>query len=96
MKRNFEPGDLVHAGAGTSQIVVFLSLIPGFIPALALTAVVTVILVAPLVILGLATVLLAAPFYLASRAVRRARRRRRRERHPATVRTLPIPAPHVS
>jgi len=86
----------MHAGAGTGLVLVNLgALIPGLFPFLALTGVVTVVLVAPLVVLGLAAALLAAPFYLASRVVRRARRHRRREQQAPTVRPLPFPTPHV-
>jgi Flp pilus assembly protein TadB len=88
---------LIHAGAGTALAVVNLgAIIPGFLPLLALTVLVTVVLVAPLVILGLAAVLAAAPFYLMSRALRRARRRRHREQLPPAVTSRPIPLPHVS
>ena len=86
----------MHAGAGTGLVLVNLgALIPGLFPFLALTGVVTVVLVAPLVVLGLAAALLAAPFYLAPRVVRRARRHRRRERQAPTVPPLPFPTPHV-
>ncbi|MBV9417053.1 MAG: hypothetical protein JO363_18860 [Solirubrobacterales bacterium] len=86
----------MHAGAGTGLVLVnFGALIPGLFPFLALTGVVTVVLVAPLVVLGLAAALLAAPFYLASRVVRRARRHRRREQQAPTVRPLPFPTRHV-
>ena len=65
---------LIHAGAGTGLAIVNLgALIPGLVPFLALTALVTVVLVAPLLILGLVTGLAAAPFYLISRVRRRAR-----------------------
>ncbi|MBV8220368.1 MAG: hypothetical protein JO325_18025 [Solirubrobacterales bacterium] len=87
----------IHAGAGTGLVLVNLGvLIPGLFPFLALAAVVTVVLVAPFVILGLGAGLLAAPFYLASRVVRRGRRRRRRDHQAPTVRPLPLPTPHVS
>lgn len=88
---------LIHAGAGTGLGLVNLgALIPGLLPFLALTAVVTVILVAPFVIIALAGVLLAAPFYLTSRVVRRARRRGRREQQAPTVRPLPLPTTQLS
>jgi membrane protein implicated in regulation of membrane protease activity len=87
----------IHAGAGTGLVLVNLgALIPGLIPVLALTALVTVVLVAPFLILGLAAVIVAAPLYLMSRVVRRARRRRRREERPPAVTPRPIPLPHVS
>lgn len=88
---------VIHAGAGTGLVLVnFGALIPGLFPFLALTAVVTVVLVAPFVILGVAAALIPAPFYLASRVLRRARRRRRREQPTPTVRPRPVPTPHVS
>jgi hypothetical protein len=87
----------IHAGAGTGLILVDLgALIPGFIPFLALTALVTVVLVAPVLVLGLEAGLAAAPFYLTSRVVRRARRRSRREENPPVVTPRPIPVPHGS
>jgi hypothetical protein len=77
---------LVHAGAGTALTVAYLgALIPGFIPVLALTALVAAALVAPLLILGFAAMLAAAPFYLMSRVRRRARRRRHRGEKPPAV-----------
>jgi hypothetical protein len=88
---------LVHAGGGTTLVLANLSaLIPGLFPVLALTAVVTVVLVVPVIVLGLAGALAATPFYLASRVLRRARRRRRRDQPPPTVRPLPVPTPHAS
>ena len=87
----------IHIGAGTGLPIVNLgALIPGFVPFLALTALVTAVLVAPFVILGLAPVLVAAPFYLMSRVVRRARRRRNREGKTPDVRPRAVPLPHVS
>jgi Flp pilus assembly protein TadB len=83
----------VHTGAGTALTVAYLgALIPGFIPVLALTALVTAVVVAPFLILGLA----AAPFYLMSRIRRRARRRRQREEKPPAVIPRPTPLPYVS
>ena len=56
----------IHAGTGTGLVLLNLGgLIPGLFPFLALTAVVTLVLLTPSVVLGLAAVLLAAPFYLA-------------------------------
>ena len=87
----------IRAGAGTGLAIVNLgALIPGFVPFLALSALVAFVLVAPFLALGLAAVLAAAPFYLMSRALRRARRRRHREEQPPTVTPRPIPLPHVS
>jgi membrane protein implicated in regulation of membrane protease activity len=87
---------LVHAGGGTALVLINLSaLIPGLFPVLALTAAATVILLAPFAILGLAAAVLAAPFYLASRLVKRARRRRRREQQPPTP-SLADPIPYIS
>ncbi|MBV9192951.1 MAG: hypothetical protein JO168_02320 [Solirubrobacterales bacterium] len=87
----------IHAGAGIGLVLVNLSaLIPGLFPFLALIAVLTVVLVAPFVILGLALTLIAAPLYLASRVVRRAWRRTRREQQTPIARALPVPTPQVS
>jgi membrane protein implicated in regulation of membrane protease activity len=88
----------IHAGAGTGLAIVNLgALIPGFVPFLALTALVTFVLVAPFLILGLAGLLAAAPVYLTSRVVRRARRRRRhREETPPAMTARPVPLPHLS
>ena len=87
----------IHAGAGTGLAIINLgALIPGFVPFLALTALVTAVLVAPFVILGLAAVLVAAPFYVISRVLRRARRRRHRAETPPVVPPRAIPLPHVS
>jgi Flp pilus assembly protein TadB len=87
---------LVHAGAGTVLSLAYLGIIPGLIPSLALTALVTVVLVAPVVVLGLALALMAGPFYLVSRVVRRARRRRRREHGGPMVPPLAVPMPRGS
>jgi membrane protein implicated in regulation of membrane protease activity len=87
----------IHAGAGTGLAIVNLgALIPGLVPFLGLTGVVTFVLLAPFLILGLAAVLVAAPFYVSSRVLRRARRRRHREEKPPAVTPRPIPLPHVS
>ena len=56
-----------------------------------LTILVGAVLVAPMVIVGLALVIIAARFYLASRVVHRARRHRRREDQAPRVRPLPVP-----
>jgi hypothetical protein len=91
MKTRLEAGDLVHAGAGTTLTLAYLGLIPGFIPTLALAALVGVVLVAPFVILGLAATLILAPPYIVWRLATRARRpRARRERVP---RMAPLPVP---
>jgi len=87
---------LIHAGAGTAQLIAFLGLIPGFIPIVALTALVGAVLVGPVVAAGLAVTLAGAPFYLTSRVIRRARRRRRREQPPRTVPPVPVHAPGVA
>lgn len=97
MDRRTEIADhFIHVGGGTGLVLGYLGLIPGFLPFVALTVLVGVVLVAPFVIAGLALALLAAPIYLASRVVRRARRRRRRNERRPTVRPQPIPTPHTS
>jgi membrane protein implicated in regulation of membrane protease activity len=87
---------LIHAGAGTAQLLAFLGLIPGFIPVLALAALITAVLVAPFVILAVAVALAAAPFYLTSRVLRRARRRRRHEESPRRTLSVPVHGPSVA
>jgi hypothetical protein len=72
----------VHAGAGTSQVIVLLSvMIPGLLPSLALIGVITAVLVLPVVALGLAaTVVITTPLGLWRLATRGRRRHRRQER----------------
>jgi hypothetical protein len=89
-------GSLVHAGAGTVLSVAYLGIIPGLIPSLALTVLICAALVLPFVAVGLAALLIGAPFYLASRVVRRARRRRRHEEDAPIVMPWPVPMPHGS
>jgi hypothetical protein len=66
---------LMHAGAGTGMALVQLSvIIPGLLPSLALLAVFTAVIVAPLLALGLvAGVLIAPPYALWRRATRSGR-----------------------
>ena len=65
---------LIHAGAGTGLALVQLSvIIPGLLPTLALLVVFTVPLVLPILVLGLAAALLAAPPYLVWRLATRGR-----------------------
>jgi hypothetical protein len=85
----------IHVGSGTGLVLAYLGLIPGFIPALALTILIGAVLVVPVVIVGLAVAIAAAPFYLASRVVRRARRHRRHADQPSRVQPMPVPAPHT-
>jgi len=68
---------LMHAGAGTSQLLVQLSvLIPGLLPTLALVGVITAVVVLPLVLIGLAATLVIAPPFGLWRLATRSRRRR--------------------
>ena len=60
---------LVDAGAGTATGLVWLGVIPGFLPAVALT----VVLALPLVALGLAAALVVAPPYVMWRVASRRR-----------------------
>jgi Flp pilus assembly protein TadB len=70
---------LVHAGAGTSQSIVLLSVvIPGLFPSLVLLAAITVVVLLPLLVASLAAAVVAAPPYLLWRLATRGRRRRRR------------------
>jgi hypothetical protein len=94
-ERRTEVADhFMHGGSGTGLVVANLgAIIPGFIPVLALTLVVAVVLALPILVLGLAAGLLSAPPYAAWRLVRAARRRVSRE-EPARS-TSPQPAPHT-
>jgi hypothetical protein len=68
-------GGLIHAGSGTGLGLVQLSvLIPGLLPTVALTAVFTVVILLPLLVLGLAVALVGAPPYLVWRVITRHRR----------------------
>jgi hypothetical protein len=67
--------ELVDAGAGTAMGIVWLGVIPGFLPAVVLT----VMLVLPLVAVGLAAALVVAPPYPAWRLARRGGRARSQE-----------------
>jgi hypothetical protein len=74
----------IHAGAGTSQVLILLSvMIPGLLPTLALLGVISAVLVVPVVALGLAATLAIAPTFGLWRLATRGRRRRRRARRPA-------------
>ena len=65
----------MHAGSGTGLGLVQLSvLIPGLLPTVALTAVFIAGIVLPLLALGLAVALVAAPPYLVWRLATRGRR----------------------
>jgi hypothetical protein len=64
----------MHAGSGTGTAFVYLGLIPGFIPSVALTIAVGVVLVLPVLFLGLAAGLIAAPPYAGWRLATRHRR----------------------
>ena len=67
---------LMNAGAGTGLALVQLSAyIPGLLPTLALLAVFAVVLVLPLLAIGVAAALLAAPPYALWRLATRRRRR---------------------
>lgn len=92
--RRTHPSDhFIHAGAGTGLVLVNLgAMIPGLFPALALCAVVTVVLLLPLVILGLLAGAAAAPFYVAVHVGRRARERRRRAHQRPTLLSGLVPA----
>jgi hypothetical protein len=67
---------LLHGGAGTGLFLVQLSaIVPGLLPFIALLAVFAAVLLLPLLALGLAAALLAAPPAGAWRLVKRARAR---------------------
>lgn len=95
-------GSLIHAGAGSLLSLAWLGIIPGLIPSLALTALVTLVLVAPLLVLGLAALVIGGPPYviwrLAARGRWTAERGQPPERQPdqrTTMRPTPIPTPHT-
>ena len=71
--------DLMHVGGGTTLVVTYLSLIPGFLPSLLLLALLTAGVVLPMLLLGVAAALVVAPPYGLWRLTSRARRRRRRQ-----------------
>ncbi len=82
MERDTHVSDsLIHAGAGTTLVLTYLALIPGFLPFLALTALVTAVLVVPLLVIGLAFAVVVVPPYGVWRLATGGRRRQRRE-HP--------------
>jgi hypothetical protein len=74
---------LMHAGAGTGLLLVQVSaIIPGLLPTLGLLGVVAAVLLLPVVALGLAVAILAAPALGAWVLVSRIRARRARTRPP--------------
>jgi hypothetical protein len=78
MDRKTEVSDhVMHAGGGTSLALAWVGLIPGVFPFLALTAVVSAVLVVPLLALGVAAAIVAAPAYAGRRFIGWGRRRRR-------------------
>jgi hypothetical protein len=89
MDRRTEISDhFIHAGGGTSMALAWVGLIPGVIPFLALAVLVGAVLALPLVVLGFAAAMVAAPPYAAWRFIGWGRRRRKstrrgeRERRP--------------
>jgi hypothetical protein len=83
------------AGAGTSVVLAYAGLIPGVIPLLALTAVVTVVALLPFLALGLVAAAVAAPPYAVWRFIGWGRRRRRRRNQPEQAIVTPaVPAPY--
>jgi hypothetical protein len=74
MDRRIEVSDhFIHAGAGTSMALAWVGLIPGVIPALALTVLIVAVLAVPLLVLGVAAGILVAPPYALWRAFGRRR-----------------------
>lgn len=67
-------GEIAHAGAGTVLLLGYAALIPGVVPTLALTAVVTAVVLIPAVALAAVGALLAAPPFLVWRLATRRRR----------------------
>jgi hypothetical protein len=64
---------LIHAGAGTTLVIAYLGLIPGVLPAIMLLALITAVLVLPLVALALAGAVVIAPPWWLWRVATRAR-----------------------
>jgi hypothetical protein len=86
---------LASVGGGTALAVVYLgAVIPGFLVVLTLTVAVVAVLIAPFVVLGLATGITVAPPYALWRIVTGVRSRRRREKT-AVQAVQPVPSPHV-
>jgi hypothetical protein len=92
MERKTEITDhFMHAGAGTSLALSWVGLIPGVFPFLALTVLVGAVLALPLLVLGLAAAIVAAPPYGAWRLMGWGHRRRRRHQPRAEPAPLPVP-----
>jgi hypothetical protein len=71
---------LTHAGGGTALAVTYLGvLIPGFFPVLVLTVAAGTVLIAPVLVLGLAAAVVAGPPYGLWRLAARSRKSRRAE-----------------
>lgn len=86
----------MHAGAGTGLVVANVgAIIPGFIPTLALTAVVAVAAVLPFLVLGLAAAIAVGPPYATWRFIGWGRRRRRQRRQDQLPAAPPQPAPYT-
>jgi hypothetical protein len=70
---------LLHAGGGTGLFLVQLSVvIPGLLPTVGLLGVFIVLVLLPVLVLGLAVTIVAAPPYAVWRLATRARRRSQR------------------
>jgi hypothetical protein len=86
----------IHAGGGTALVLGYLGLIPGFLPIVALTVLVTGVVVLPFLTAGLAMALIAAPPYAIWRLINGVHRRRVPEPTATGVRPRPFPSPHTS
>jgi hypothetical protein len=71
--------DLSNAGGGTLLVLTYLNLIPGFLPTLALTGLITAVVLLPALVLGLAAAVAIGPPYGVWRLATRGRRRTRRD-----------------
>ena len=71
------PVDFSNAGGGTAVVLLYLSLIPGFAPTLALTVLVVVVIALPALVIGLAAAVVIGPPYAIWRLLSRRRRRTR-------------------
>jgi hypothetical protein len=92
MRTKSTPWELSNAGGGTLLVLSYLNLIPGFLPTLALTALLIAAVVLPALVLGAAAAVVLGPPYGIWRLATHRRRRRRSEEARARA-TLGSPNP---
>ena len=73
MQPRHSSAEIGHVGGGTTLLLSYAALIPGFVPTLALLGVITAVALVPFLVLGLVGALLAAPPFLMYRLARRNR-----------------------